>query len=133
MPNGTTNNLAELTAIKECLLDAVKLSSKDDTLLPMIIHSDSQWAVRVILREYRAKVHLELIQEIRQLMDTLVDVKIVWVRGHSGQAYNELVDRMANLATYDERTRGRGIRPRETFLEEANLLLRNYESIKQTT
>ncbi len=128
MPHGTTNNLAELRAIRLCLLKATALTPS----VPLIVTSDSQWAVCCINGDYKAKCHVEEIRMIQHHITTLQDVKIQWARGHAGQVYNELVDKMANLATRVPNVIQAQVYERENFLEEGNEFLRKFESFIRT-
>lgn len=128
MPFGTTNNLAELTAILKCLQRALRLKVHT----PLIIYSDSQWSVNSINGDYNVRRHKELIAEIQGLMVEIQDVKIQWVRGHAGQAYNELVDKLANLVTRDTNKHYERRFDRGSFLSQGNEFLRNYGEVLRT-
>jgi ribonuclease HI len=128
MPFGTTNNKAELQAIYQCLQAASTLEPN----VPLIINSDSQWAVNSINGDYNARHHKELIAMIQRLMTSIHDVKVQWVRGHDGLAWNEMVDKLANLVTRDTNKTYERVFPRESFLEDGNEFLRNYSDIVRT-
>ena len=73
------------------------------------IHSDSEFWINVLTKwasawranGWRKKTgpikNLDLVQELYGLYNTHT-VKLVWVRGHVGTAYNELADKWANKA-----------------------------------
>ena len=130
MPFGTTNNLAELVAIQRCLKRARELYQV--TPRPVIISSDSQWSVNSINGDYKVRHHKELIAEIQRLMAEIQDVKVQWIQGHSGHAYNELVDKLANLVTRDTNKSYTRRFDRETFLGQGNEFLRTYSELLRT-
>ena len=143
MPYGTTNNRAELVAIEQAVRELrysvlprvqEQLNISEEDQPPILINSDSQWAVRTILGDYKAKHHVELIAEIRDLINQISNIKLQWVRGHAGNAYNELADRMATLATYSRRYLNiREDFEREDFLETANRFMDDYEQLRRLT
>ncbi len=87
-----TNNIAELTAI-EAGLQAVK--QRD---LPVRVHTDSQYAIGVLSEGWKAKENVALIARVKALMTEFTDLKLVKVRGHSGDPRNERVDQLARDA-----------------------------------
>lgn len=85
-----TNNIAELTAIKRGLLEIKNRS------VPVTIHSDSMYALNVVNGRWNAKKNIPLIAEIQELVKTFESVTFRWVRGHSGNKYQEKADQLAN-------------------------------------
>ena len=83
----TTNNRMELTAI----LEAIKSAPPHEDI---IIYSDSQWAIKVLTGESRAKTNLDLINQVHALPQPK-SLKLEWVRGHNGNVQNERADRLA--------------------------------------
>lgn len=84
----TTNNCMELTAI----IEALKTFSYAKNIL---IRSDSQYAIKCAKKEWKRTKNIELWKEY----DTLVMNKTIlfsWVKGHSDNPYNTLVDKLAN-------------------------------------
>ena len=85
----TSNNRMELLAI----LSAVNaLPDKSNAL----IHSDSQYAIKVLCGVWKAKANTELVEKFNQIVKSKNMGKIAfkWVRGHNGDFYNEMVDSM---------------------------------------
>jgi len=83
----TTNNRMEMIAIIKAL----------EWLGPnrqALVKSDSQYAVNVFNRTYKAKLNLELVQIGRDLLDGS-GAQLVWIRGHAGHPGNELADALA--------------------------------------
>lgn len=88
---GATNNQMELEAIRQTLL---VLKQK----VQLVIVTDSEYVIGVLGGSKQAKKNLELVTEIKQLM-TQHEVSFVKVTAHSGNPYNERVDRLAKDAT----------------------------------
>lgn len=84
-----TNNIAELTAIKRGL-ELIK-----NRKLPVIVYSDSSYAIGVLSGRMKAKKNLELIAEVKELIKTFSSVKFTHIYGHRDNEYNETADRLA--------------------------------------
>lgn len=91
-----TNNIAELTAIKRALEECPRDR-------PVVVHSDSSYALGLLGKAWKAKANQELVAEMRSLAKQFSDVRWVKVRGHSGVPENERCDELARQAV----TRGR--------------------------
>lgn len=87
----TTNNVAELTAIKRAL-ELVK-----DPRRTIILNVDSQYSIRV-LEDGNAKANRELIGSIKELMARFPDLRLNKVPAHSGVPENERCDQLAREA-----------------------------------
>ena len=84
-----TNNIAELEAIKAGLLEVKKRE------LPVRIFTDSSYAYGLLALNWKAHKNRELVNSIRKLMSEFKNLKMVKVKGHSGNQGNELADRLA--------------------------------------
>ncbi len=84
-----TNNIAELEAIRHGLL-AVK-----NRKLPVILFSDSSYALGLLSQGWKAKKNTELVEEIRRLAASFAKLRFVKVKGHAGHPDNERADRLA--------------------------------------
>ena len=84
-----TNNIAELEAIRAGLL-AVK-----NRQLPVMVFTDSNYALGLLSKGWKAKQNQELVAEIRKLITTFKQVGFVKVKGHAGDPENERADRLA--------------------------------------
>jgi ribonuclease HI len=82
-----SNQTAERHAIREALL----LAHAGD-----LIFRDSLYAVRLIIGQWRAKVHRDLVNEIRRLYRP--GVRVEWISGHAGHKWQERTDRLAKRA-----------------------------------
>jgi ribonuclease HI len=90
-----TNNIAELTAIKAAVLALPEQSE-------VVVHTDSQYAIGVLSKGWKAKANAELIAAIKGILRTRI-CHFVYVRGHAGVPLNERADTLAREAI---RTRG---------------------------
>jgi ribonuclease HI len=88
-----TNNIAELTAILRVL---ELLADQRDR--PVVIHSDSEYAIGVLTRDWKAKANQELIARIRAALRRFPACELRKVPAHSGVPDNELVDGLARRA-----------------------------------
>ncbi len=100
-----TNNIAELTAI----LRALDEIAPD---VPAVIHTDSQYAIGVLQKGWKAKANKELIAELRGALSGR-PVRLVYVPGHAGVPLNERADALARRAI-EERGDGRAVGPEPT-------------------
>ena len=85
-----TNNVAELTAI----LKALEVTPRDE---PLVVHTDSKYAIGVLSKGWKAKANGPLIEQIRKALSGR-GVRFVYVPGHSGVPLNERADELAREA-----------------------------------
>jgi ribonuclease HI len=87
-----TNNIAELTAILRALevIDTPEQS--------VHVHTDSQYAIGVLQKGWKAKANQELILTIKARMKAFKALRLVYVPGHAGVPLNERADELARLA-----------------------------------
>lgn len=95
----TTNNVAELTAVRE----ALRLIKRRD--VPVRVHTDSTYVIGVLDGSMRAKMNSDLISEIRSEMRSFPDLGFVKVPAHSGVDLNERADALAREAIRSHRSR----------------------------
>jgi ribonuclease HI len=88
----TTNNIAELTAIKRALLELKRCD------LPIRLYTDSSYALGILTKRWKAAKNQELVAEIRELLSKFKDIKIIKTKGHAGIAENEKADALATQA-----------------------------------
>ncbi len=86
-----TNNVAELTAI----LRAAEWLPPGPA--PAVVHTDSQYAIGVLQKGWKAKANGELVAKARQAVRER-QVRLVYVPGHSGVPLNERADALAREA-----------------------------------
>lgn len=93
-----TNNIGELMAIKVGL-EQVMAAGKADAIVR--VHTDSNYSIGVLTKNWKAKANQELIASIKALMAHFPRLTLVKVRGHSGQPLNERADWLAVRAISD--------------------------------
>ena len=86
-----TNNVAELTGV----LRAAEIVPDGE---PAVVHTDSQYAIGVLSKGWKAKANQELVERMRTLAKGFTDLRLVKVDGHSGVAENERADELARAA-----------------------------------
>lgn len=87
-----TNNIAELTAIYR------GLESVTDKTRPVVVYSDSQYAIGLLTLNWKPKANIALVGELRALLKEFPEVQFVKVAAHTGIALNERVDQLAAAA-----------------------------------
>lgn len=91
-----SNNRGELKAI----INAVSWCPDKSTIE---VRSDSQYAINTLAGTWKRNKNTDLFKEWDKiLLKKEVNVSFVWVRGHSGDKYNEMCDQMCDDAVgYD--------------------------------
>jgi ribonuclease HI len=84
-----TNNIAELTAIE---LAAQAIAERER---PVRMHTDSQYAIGVLTKGWKAKANVELVARLRALLGQFTDLELRYVPGHAGVVLNERADVLA--------------------------------------
>ena len=88
MGDQSTNNICELTAIQRGLEQVA------DKTRPVIVYSDSQYAIGLLSLGWKAKANTELVMKIRELTKQFSSLRFVKVLAHSGIPLNERVDQL---------------------------------------
>ncbi|MBF0301481.1 MAG: reverse transcriptase-like protein [Desulfamplus sp.] len=88
----TTNNIAELTAIKRALLELKRCD------LPVRLYTDSSYALGILTKRWKAAKNQELVAELRELINKFKDIRLIKTKGHAGIAGNEKADSLATKA-----------------------------------
>ena len=96
----TTNNRMELTAFIMACIDIDTQYSHED----VTIHIDSMYVLKGAtewLRGWRAKDYKgvkneDLWRRVADLRHVWLNCEMKWVKGHSGDVFNEMADEMAN-------------------------------------
>jgi ribonuclease HI len=91
----TTNNRMELTAVLAGLR-AVRARVGDDRAWRIVVRTDSQGVINWLTRRWKRNKNLDLLAALDPLVDSRVGFE--WVRGHSGDPWNERVDALAVAA-----------------------------------
>lgn len=93
-PN-TTNNRAEIAAV----LAALCIAPREQ---PLIIHSDSEYTIKVAQGIYQMKANPDLWDLYRILLKKRnTPPSFEWVRGHAGHDQNERADELAGLGAWN--------------------------------
>lgn len=95
----TTNNRMEMTA-------AIKGLEAAAAGTPVSIHSDSQYLVNTMTKNWKRRKNHDLWGQLDSLSQTR-NITWIWVRGHNGDRWNEEVDRLAVSAAKSHQSRGR--------------------------
>lgn len=91
----TTNNRAEIAAVLAVL-------SLAPPTLPLLIHSDSEYTIKVAQGTYQMKANPDLWEIYRKLLSyRKVPPTFEWVRGHAGHQHNERADELAGLGAWN--------------------------------
>jgi ribonuclease HI len=96
-----SNNTAELTA----LAHALRWLLTKDNITRVTIRGDSNYALKIATREWRAKKNLKLATRVVNLLNevsTIIDVELQHVRAHRGHRWNERADHLAWRACINE-------------------------------
>jgi ribonuclease HI len=93
-----TNNVAELTAI----LRALEWIPADAGAI--VVHTDSQYAIGVLQKGWKAKANQELVAHIKRVVQERRAL-LQYVPGHEGVPLNERADELAREAITTRRTR----------------------------
>ncbi len=90
--DNTTNNRMEMTAVIMGLKSFVSTT--------YTIHTDSQLVINCAQRKWKRNKNIDLWNEY-DTVSSGKNIQWIWVKGHSGDKYNELVDSAARLAWAD--------------------------------
>ena len=91
-----SNNRAELVAI---MTGAVMARGLLDRPRPILVRSDSQWAIGACTRDWQLRSHRDLVALVRGHLEGVV---LEHVRGHAGDLWNEVADRLARAGRLGE-------------------------------
>lgn len=91
IPAPTTNNRAELMAVIFAIFHAQSLGFKYLRIL-----TDSRYIVDTMNLNYAKNANKDLWDLLDLSLSTLNSCKFRWVRGHNGNEYNELADKLAS-------------------------------------
>ncbi len=88
----TTNNKMELIAV----IEALRALKKFD--IPVEIYTDSQYVVSTINEGWNKRANIELWEQLDNLISKFKIVNFYKVKGHNGNEYNEMADKLCNDA-----------------------------------
>lgn len=93
-----TNNVAELTAILRAL-EWIPAEAAH-----IVVHTDSQYAIGVLQKGWKAKANPELVARTKRVVQAR-GARLVYVPGHEGVPLNERADELAREAITTRATR----------------------------
>ena len=85
----TTNNRMEITAVIKSL-ELKELNIEDKVK----IYSDSTYVINTITKNWKRNANNDLWDKLDNLLEKRI-VEWEWVKGHSGNKYNEIADKLA--------------------------------------
>lgn len=86
----TTNNRMEMIAIINSISSLPDFSK-------VTIFTDSKYCIGAFSNKYYARANTDLIKQFIAIVESKnLDITFEWVRGHNGDEWNEMVDKMAN-------------------------------------
>jgi ribonuclease HI len=88
-----TNNIAELSAVG-LALDALAEAGTDESS-PVMVFTDSKYAIGVLSQNWKANANAELVAELRSRLRRWPALRWTWVAGHAGIEGNERADALA--------------------------------------
>lgn len=86
----TTNNIMELKAV----INSLKSYNHSDNFT---IYTDSKYVINCATGIYKRNLNIDLWNDYDNISKNK-NINFIWVKGHSGDYYNELVDKMAKSA-----------------------------------
>ena len=96
-----SNNTAELSAIAH----ALRWLLIEGGNCPVVIRADSQYALQIAQKKWKAKANLLLADKVQILWDevsSLRELSGIWVKAHRGHRWNERADHLAWRACIGE-------------------------------
>ncbi len=98
-----TNNTGELTAIALAVEVLVEEGTAKET--EIVVFTDSQYALGVLTKGWKAKANVELIAGIKAALRPWKRLRVEWVAGHVGIVENERADALARMGVEESRRR----------------------------
>lgn len=87
-----TSNIAELSAVMRAL------AAITDRRWLLILHSDSEYTIGILTRNWRIRANKTLVEHARDLAATFAHLRFEWIPGHAGILENERCDELARAA-----------------------------------
>lgn len=90
----TTNNLQELEAAIQGLQAVLATGLNVGDAVELVC--DSQYVLGMVTRAYHPTSNLGEVAKLRQIADQIKGLRCRWVKGHSGDKWNEKADELAD-------------------------------------
>jgi ribonuclease HI len=97
-----TNNVAEIGGIEYAIDYLEKEGRSWDEVS---IFTDSNYCVGLFTKNWNAKKNKELVARVRKKLENFPNLDIKWIKGHDGNKYNEVVDKLAGMAVDNQMTK----------------------------
>jgi ribonuclease HI len=98
-----TSNIAELSAVVRAL------STIKDRGRHVILHSDSEYAIGALTKDWKIRANKHLVEHARALAATFSRLRFEWIPGHAGISENERCDELARASISVARSAPRSI------------------------
>ena len=94
-PN-TTNNRMEITAVLKALYWLKEVGKLNEDI---IIYTDSMYVIGSMTKNWKRNKNVDLFTELDNIYKQFKTIVFMHVKGHSGDKYNELCDKLAVIAS----------------------------------
>ena len=94
-PN-TTNNRMEITAVLKALYWLKEVGKLNEEI---IIYTDSMYVIGSMTKNWKRNKNVDLFTELDNIYKQFKTIVFMHVKGHSGDKYNELCDKLAVIAS----------------------------------
>ena len=94
-PN-TTNNRMEITAVLKALYWLKEVGKLNEEI---IIYTDSMYVIGSMTKNWKRNKNVDLFSELDNIYKQFKTIVFMHVKGHSGDKYNELCDKLAVIAS----------------------------------
>ncbi len=94
-PN-TTNNRMEIIAVLKALYWLKEVGKLNEEI---IIYTDSMYVIGSMTKNWKRNKNVDLFSELDNIYKQFKTIVFMHVKGHSGDKYNELCDKLAVIAS----------------------------------
>ena len=90
-----TNNIAEIKAVEHSLDLLLWWGFNEEAIS---IYTDSQYVIGLFSKGWKAKKNIVLVGKVKERLKDFTNITFIWVKGHSGDKYNDMADGFAKAA-----------------------------------
>ena len=94
--SNTTNNRMEITAVLKALYWLKEVGKLNEDI---IIYTDSMYVIGSMTKNWKRNKNVDLFTELDNIYKQFKTIVFMHVKGHSGDKYNELCDKLAVIAS----------------------------------